>query len=141
MFSYGGHDCLDLGGRWNVVKNNVFHNEEAYYRKHITARCCPATTPSSGYFGNREHPASRTPATNHRNGLSTTLIEGNRIGYRRDAAGRRRLLRDRERGCPYAWSASTTSTATAAWVITARCNRRAVQTTSSERSGSWGRGL
>ena len=31
VFFYGGHDNLDIGGQYNVVRNNVFHNEDAYY--------------------------------------------------------------------------------------------------------------
>jgi hypothetical protein len=75
-FFYGGHDNLDIGGTYNVVRNNIFHNEEAYYAD--TARNCENRT-ASGYFGNRNIILS-----NYGNGPGTayhTLIEGNRIGY------------------------------------------------------------
>ena len=76
VFFYGGHDNLDIGGQYNVVRNNVFHNEEAYYAD--TTRSSE-NRPVSGYFGNRNIILS-----NYGNGPGTanhTLIEGNRIGY------------------------------------------------------------
>ena len=76
VFFYGGHDNLDIGGNYNVVRNNVFHNEEAYYAD--TTKACK-NTPVSGYFGNRN-----IILTNYGDGPGTaqhTLIEGNRIGY------------------------------------------------------------
>lgn len=76
VFFYGGHDNLDVGGRYNVVRNNVFHNEEAYYADHT--RSC-TNTPDSGYFGNRN-----IILTNYGDGVGTaqhTLIEGNRTGH------------------------------------------------------------
>ena len=76
VFFYGGHDNLDIGGRYNVVRNNTFHNEEAYYAD--TTKSCK-NVPASGYFGNRN-----IILTNYGDGLGTAnhnLIEGNRIGY------------------------------------------------------------
>lgn len=76
IFFYGGHDNLDVGGRYNVVRNNVFHNEEAYYAD--TTKSSENTT-RSGYFGNRCLHVSNAgdgPGTAYH-----TLIEGNRIGY------------------------------------------------------------
>jgi hypothetical protein len=76
IFYYGGHDNLDVGGSYNVVRNNVFHNEEAYFAD--TTKACRNTT-ASGYFGNRNIILS-----NYGDGPGTanhTLIEGNRIGY------------------------------------------------------------
>jgi len=73
-FAYGGHDCFDLGGKYNVVRNNVFHNEEAYFQD--TGGNC-TNSPSSGYFGNRN-----LVVTNY-TGLQSqyNLIEGNRLGH------------------------------------------------------------
>lgn len=76
VFFYGGHDNLDIGGKFNVVRNNVFHNEEAWFAD--TAKAAE-NTPLSGYFGNRcihVTNAGDGPGTAHH-----TLIEGNRIGY------------------------------------------------------------
>jgi hypothetical protein len=76
VFFYGGHDNLDIGGSYNVVRNNTFHNEEAYYWD--LTRTCRNTT-ASGRFGNRNIILS-----NYGDGPGTanhTLIEGNRIGY------------------------------------------------------------
>ncbi len=76
VFFYGGHDCIDVGGQYNVIRNNVFHNEDAYFRD-VTRKL--RNVPSSGYFGNRNILLS-----NSGNGPGTayhTLIEGNRIGY------------------------------------------------------------
>jgi PKD repeat protein len=76
VFFYGGHDNLDIGGRYNVVRNNVFHNEEAYY---ADTTGTSANSPVSGYFGNRN-----ILLTNYGDGVGTaryTLIESNRIGY------------------------------------------------------------
>jgi PKD repeat protein len=76
VFSYGGHDCIDIGGQFNVIRNNVFHNEGAYF-KDLTKRF--DNVPSSGYFGNRNILLSNSgenPGT-----AFHTLIEGNRIGY------------------------------------------------------------
>ncbi len=76
VFFYGGHDLLDIGGRFNVVRNNVFHNEEAYFEDTAgTSR----NKPLSGFFGNRNVLLSnygQGPGTAHH-----TLIEGNRIGH------------------------------------------------------------
>ncbi|MCK7480593.1 MAG: hypothetical protein M0C28_27715 [Candidatus Moduliflexus flocculans] len=77
MFFYGGHDNLDVGGRYNVVRNNVFHNEEAYYadttedsaRTRRAAVISGTGTSSLSNYG-------QGPGTAHH-----TLIEGNRIGY------------------------------------------------------------
>jgi len=76
VFFYGGHDCIDIGGQCNVVRNNVFHNEGAYF-KDLTKSF--GNVPSSGYFGNRNILLSNSgdsPGTAYH-----TLIEGNRIGY------------------------------------------------------------
>jgi PKD repeat protein len=76
VFSYGGHDCIDIGGQYNVIRNNVFHNEDAYF-KDITRSF--GNVPSSGYFGNRNillSNSGQNPGTAYH-----TLIEGNRIGY------------------------------------------------------------
>lgn len=32
VFSHGGHDNFDLGGRFNVVRNNIFRNNEAHFK-------------------------------------------------------------------------------------------------------------
>ena len=76
VFSHGGHDCIDVGGMYNVVKNNVFHNDETYF---AVLSSGSKNLPASGYFGNRN-----VHVTNYGNGVGTanhTLIEGNRIGY------------------------------------------------------------
>ncbi len=76
VFFYGGHDCVDIGGSFNVFRNNVFHNEDAYYRD-VTRSL--GNVPSSGYFGNRNillSNSGQNPGT-----AQHTLIEGNRIGY------------------------------------------------------------
>ena len=78
VFSYGGHDCLDVGGRWNVVKNNIFHNEEAFYRN-VYGSVLSRNDPVSGYFGNR-----CIHISNAGDAVGTAfhnLIEGNRIGF------------------------------------------------------------
>jgi len=76
VFFYGGHDNLDIGGQYNVVRNNVFHNEDAYYAD-TTGKA--ENKPRSGHFGNRNILLSNYgdgPGTAHH-----TLIEGNRIGH------------------------------------------------------------
>ena len=76
VFFYGGHDNLDIGGQYNVVRNNVFHNEDAYYED-TTGKA--ENKPKSRHFGNRNLLLS-----NYGDGPGTafhTLIEGNRIGY------------------------------------------------------------
>ncbi len=76
VFFYGGHDLLDIGGRCNVIRNNLFHNEEAYF-KDTTGNS--RNRPRSGFFGNRNVLLSnygQGPGTAHH-----TLIEGNRIGH------------------------------------------------------------
>jgi hypothetical protein len=76
VFYYGGHDNLDIGGRYNVARRNVFHNEEAYYPD--TVGTCN-NSPTSGFFGNRA-----VLLSNEGDKLSTahhTLLEGNRIGH------------------------------------------------------------
>lgn len=78
VFSYGGHDCLDMGGQWNVVRNNVFHNEEAYYRN-VYGPLYSRNNTASGFFGNR-----CIHVSNAGNAVGTAfhnLIEGNRIGF------------------------------------------------------------
>lgn len=72
VFSYGGHDAFDLGGRYNVIKNNIMHNEEAYFND-STGNC--ENSPASGYFGNRNLIISGYTNTD------TNLIEGNRFGH------------------------------------------------------------
>jgi len=76
VFSYGGHDCLDVGGEGNVVRNNVFHNEEVYFRDLWRNQ---TNVPRSGYFGNRNIHVSNSG--NNAGTAYHTLIEGNRIGY------------------------------------------------------------
>lgn len=76
VFFYGGHDALDIGGRRNVVRNNFFHNEEAYFADTTGSS---ENRPQSGFFGNRNILLSnygQGPGTAHH-----TLIEGNRIGH------------------------------------------------------------
>jgi PKD repeat protein len=77
VFSYGGHDCIDIGGQYNVIRNCVFHNEEAYF-KDTTGTA--ENSPNSGYFGNRNILLSNSglsyPGTAYH-----TLIEGSRIGH------------------------------------------------------------
>jgi hypothetical protein len=76
VFSYGGHDLIDVGGWYNVVRNNTFHNDEAWFED--TAGTC-TNTPASGFFGNRcvllSNSGDDLGTANH------TLVEGNRIGY------------------------------------------------------------
>ncbi len=71
VFSYGGHDLVDLGGRYNSVRNNVFHNEES----HFAAGGGCINSPTSGYFGNRNLIVSGYTNTD------SNLIEGNRLGF------------------------------------------------------------
>ena len=76
VFFYGGHDNLDIGGKFNVVRNNIFHNEEAWFEDKTKDT---ENAPLSGYFGNRCIHVSNAgdgPGTAHH-----TLIEGNRIGH------------------------------------------------------------
>ena len=81
VFSYGGHDLIDVGGWYNVVRNNIFHNEEAWYAytPPEPPASPPANTPASGYFGNRcillSNSGDNYGTANH------TLVEGNRIGW------------------------------------------------------------
>lgn len=75
---YGGHDAFDVGGTFNVIRNNVFHNEEAYF-PYVPSGSPPNNTPSSGYFGNRN-----LILTNYGEDVATafhTLVEGNRSGH------------------------------------------------------------
>jgi hypothetical protein len=83
-FSNGGHDLLDIGGRFNVVRNNNFHNESDYFEDPGTA---PNSPSPNGYFGNRcvllsclntdiNGSTSNAPGT-----ASHTLIEGNKIHH------------------------------------------------------------
>lgn len=75
--SYGGHDTLDIGAPFTVIKRNVIHNEEAVFADTGTA----TNHPASGYFGNRclifSNPGSRgyTGVPVH------CLVEGNRLGH------------------------------------------------------------
>ena len=60
VFFYGGHDCIDIGGRYNVVRNNVFHNEDAYFEdvdaeSSATSRRAAISATGTSF--------SRTPAT------------------------------------------------------------------------------
>jgi hypothetical protein len=76
IFYNGGHDCMDIGGHRNVIRNNVFHNEESYFQD-TTGTC--ENSPASGYFGNR-----CLLLSNSGEDLGTavhTLIEGNRVGH------------------------------------------------------------
>lgn len=75
VFSYGGHDCLDIGTKYNTIRNNIFHNEEAYYA--TPSPCSCNNCPPSGYFGNRN-----IIMTSYGNNTGEyNLIEGNRTGY------------------------------------------------------------
>ena len=76
VFTYGGHDNLDIGGWYNVARNNVFNNDEAYYED-LWGDC--VNSPASGYFGNRCILLSNSG--NYPGTAYHTLIEGNRIGY------------------------------------------------------------
>lgn len=76
VFFYGGHDLLDIGGPYNVARNNTFHNEEVWFRDEW--RIGP-NVPASGYFGNRCILLSNSG--NYPGTANHTLIEGNRIGY------------------------------------------------------------
>ena len=49
VFSYGGHDLMDIGGNHNIIRNNIGHNEEAYFED--PGGC--VNSPDSGYMGNR----------------------------------------------------------------------------------------
>jgi PKD repeat protein len=75
VFSYGGHDAFSIMGYHNVVRNNVFHNEEAYYLDNGKG----INSPDSGYFGNRCLLLENGGDTE--GGAHDNLVEGNRIGY------------------------------------------------------------
>lgn len=72
-FSYGGHDAFDLGGQYNVFRNNILHNEEVYFASDGTCTNAPA----SGYYGDRNLILTDygTGTTHH------NLVEGNRLGH------------------------------------------------------------
>ncbi|MCK7503263.1 MAG: hypothetical protein MZV70_03580 [Desulfobacterales bacterium] len=69
--------CMDIGGRYNVARNNVFHNEEAYFadtsgtcdelpgERILRQPLCPVDLTRGDYVGTAYH----------------TLLEGNRIGH------------------------------------------------------------
>ena len=74
IFSYGGHDAFDLGGHYNIIRNNVFHNEGAYFKD--SEKNCP-NKPEGGYFGNRN-----IIVTDYGEGSTDqNLIENNRLGF------------------------------------------------------------
>ena len=50
VFSHGGHDCISVMGQYNVVRNNVFHNDESYFADEWGTG---TNSPTSGFFGNR----------------------------------------------------------------------------------------
>lgn len=76
VFSYGGHDLMDVGGWYNVIRRNVFHNEEAWFED--TDGTC-TNSPASGYFGNRCLLLSNSG--NYPGTANHTLVEANRIGH------------------------------------------------------------
>ena len=67
-----------MGGQYNVVSDNVFHNEEVVVCRTPTEAC--TNTPASGYFGNRclllSNSGGSTVGTAYH-----TLVERNRIGH------------------------------------------------------------
>lgn len=105
IFNNGGHDAFSVLGRYNVLKNNEFHNEESSYFTDEWGTC--PNSPSSGKFGNRcillengntdrypipagvddmNNPALALPAAqrftrNYPGTARDTLIEGNRIHH------------------------------------------------------------
>jgi hypothetical protein len=76
VFSHGGHDCLDVAGQYNVIRNNVFHNEEDYFKDDWRTA---DNTPASGYYGNRNIILSN--GGDYVGTAFHNLIEGNRIGW------------------------------------------------------------
>jgi hypothetical protein len=92
-FSHGGHDCLAIMGRYNVIKTNRFHNDESYFQDIWGTG---ENSPASGYFGNRcllfengntdRYNASGVEAeprvtTNYPGSARDNLVEGNRFGH------------------------------------------------------------
>jgi hypothetical protein len=76
-FSHGGHDLLDVGAPYSVVRRNVFHNEESYFADNGHG----TNSPASGYFGNRCIILSNSGWTGYPGIPMHCLIEANRIGH------------------------------------------------------------
>lgn len=77
QFSHGGHDCFDLGAPYTVFRNNILHNNEAYFAD--PGGC--TNSPSSGYFGNRCLILSNAGWTDYPGLPRHCLVEGNRLGH------------------------------------------------------------
>jgi hypothetical protein len=92
-FSHGGHDCLAIMGRYNVIKTNRFHNDESYF---VDEWGSGENSPASGYFGNRcllfenantdrynvaGQEAEPRVTTNYPGSARDNLVEGNRLGH------------------------------------------------------------
>jgi hypothetical protein len=79
VFYYGGHDLIDIGGSYNIIRNNIAHNEAAYV---VASGSCNNTS-TNGYFGNRNF-YTQDYATGGWNGpykYGRNMIEGNRLGH------------------------------------------------------------
>lgn len=76
-FSHGGHDLLDIGAPYSVVRRNIFHNEESYFADNGAG----ANSPASGYFGNRCIILSNSGWEEYPGIPRHCLIESNRIGH------------------------------------------------------------
>lgn len=76
ILAHGGHDVIDLGGRYNIVRNNVARNDESYFP--IPELCACTNCPTSEYFGNRVLIITNYDGTGN---TKYNLIEGNRFGY------------------------------------------------------------
>jgi hypothetical protein len=66
---YGGHDIIELMGRYNVIRNNYFHNEP-------WSGCCCDRTETGGICGARDIVIGYESSQCERN-----LIEGNRLAF------------------------------------------------------------
>ncbi|HDZ00133.1 MAG TPA: hypothetical protein ENH52_01530 [Nitrospirae bacterium] len=74
IFSAGGHHLLEISTKYNVVRNNVFHNEGWMIDP---GNCVWGTSPRNGKYGNRNLSINNWHDTN---GLFT-LVENNRTGH------------------------------------------------------------
>ena len=74
LFSYGGHDCTETYSKFNVIKNNFYHNE-GWMRAPAGAACRYAPD-SNGLYGNRNIQISG----DRTNTGMFNLLEGNRFG-------------------------------------------------------------
>ena len=81
---HGGHVLFDKYSQYDVIKNNVFHNEPwiiDYGKGTCTwlATYDPGYTQYNGYYGHRCHQITRGPSPVDPN--AWTLVEGNRYAY------------------------------------------------------------